>query len=320
MQLAASCQEEGGIILYLDSEHSLDAEYCKKIGLNIEDPGFIIVQEETADSALTTALRILAEGVVDLIIVDSLANLMPEAVYEKIMEKGVGAAVVGNKARLLTQFMESAIGLAHRQQVAVVCTQQMRTVMKPGLPPRETSASPNSVKHNTSLRAKVSRKKDNEGEGKKTDETYQGKSQETIVRIEKNKVGPPFRQALYQIEYGVGVLYWDDLLDCCTVHGVKNVVQGGKFTIVDDNGEILGKFYRKGAEEFFRNPENRDAAIMLVDKLSDAVGIHLWDPLRGSTGRRIGPYTSEEIEACGGTLIDGIDFEESVPDEEVAVL
>lgn len=317
MQIAASCQEEGGVILYVDSEHALDPGYCRAIGLDVEDPGFLIIQEETADVALTAALRMLDEGVIDLVVIDSLANLTPASVDEKVMEEGVGKALVGTKARLLTQFMESAIGRVHKSGAAMFGIQQMRTVMKPGQMVREDTASPNSVKHNSSVRMKIQRKGDNEGTGKKTDETYRGESQETILKVTKNKVAPPFRQSLFTIEYGKGALYWDDLLDCCVVYGIKNVVPGGKFTIVDDNGEILGKFYRKGAEQFFA--ENPAAGTLLVDKLSDAVCIHLWDPIRGSKDRRIGPYTAEERAAVGGSVIDGIVFEESAEDGDVDI-
>jgi recombination protein RecA len=231
------------------------------------------------------------------------------------MEEGVGKAIVGRKAQLQTNFFESAVGRAHRGEVAMFNTQQMRTKMKPGMPVMEDTASCNSVRHNTSVRMKVARKGDNPGTGLKGDETYVGISQETIVKIVKNKVGPPFRQALYTVEYGKGVLYWDDLLDSCVVHGVGNVVAGGKFSIIDDNGVILGKFWRKGVEEFFT--ENPEVGVMLVDKLSNAVGIHLWDPIRMTEGgtRRIGPYTTEELDAIGGTVVGTINFEESAEED-----
>jgi recombination protein RecA len=314
LQTAASCQEEGGIILYVDSEHALDIKYCMSLGLDVEDPGFIIVQEDTADKALDAALALIEQGTIDMLIIDSLANLIPATTYDKVVDQGVGSAVIGSKAKLQTQFIEAAIGKVHRDDIAMFNVQQMRTIMKPGQTPRDDSATQAaSMRHNTSVRVKVSRKGDNEGTGRKTDETYVGESQESIARVTKNKVAPPFRQALYTVAYGKGALYWDDLLDSCIVHGVEGVSFTSMFQIVDtETGETYPKFYRKKAEEFFR--KNPEVGTMLVDKLSDAVGIHLWDPIRGSRGRRIGPYTIDEIEAVGGTVIDCVDFEESADD------
>lgn len=302
MQVSASCQEEGGIILYIDSEHSLDAVYAKNIGLDVDDPGFRIIQESEGDIPLDAAIKFLDAGVVDLIVIDSLANMAPRAQQEAIAEHGVGKANVALKARMWGQFIEKAIGAIHRGEVAMFNIQQMRVIMKPGQTPREDSAtSSNSLRHNTSVRIKNSRKGDNEGVGNKGDETYEGNSQETIARVTKNKVGPPFRQALYTIQYGKGAMYWDDLLDCCIVHGVPGVSFSKMFEIVNtETGEAYPKFYRKqgsGAEAFFAKYPG--VGIDLVDKLSDKVGIHLWDPIRGSKDRRIGPYTEEEMEAAG---------------------
>lgn len=309
LQIAATCQSENGIVLYIDTEHALDPKYCASLGVDLNDPGFYVVQEESADRALDAAIKLITQGMVDLVVIDSLANLLPDVTKQKIDEQGVGASSVATKAQLQTKFIESIISAVNLHKVALVNVQQQRAMSAGGgampLPGSATQAL--SVKHNTSLRIKVARTKDNTGDGNKSDSSYVGVSQETLAKIEKNKVAPPFRQALYTIKYGEGVLYWEDLLECCIARNmpyVSLVSNGRMYEIIDpDTGEVYPKFYKKSGEgsvQFFK--DNPEIGCKLVDKLSDIVCIHLWDPIRGSVDRRIGPYSQEEIEELGSPV------------------
>jgi recombination protein RecA len=323
MQVTASAQELDLVILYIDSEHSLDTVYATSLGIDVDDPAFRIIQENEGDIPLDAATELLEAGAVDFIVIDSIANMAPRAQKDAIREHGVGKANVALKSRMWGQFIEQAIDSIHKGKVAMLNLQQMRVIMKPGQTPREDSAtSSHSLRHNTSCRVKVSRKGDNEGTGNKTDETYEGSSQESIARVIKNKVGPPFRQGLFTIQYGKGVMYWDDLLDCCIVHGISGVSFSKMFEVIDtDTGETYPKFYRKqglGADAFFEKyPE---LGVKLVDKLSDKVGIHLWDPIRGAKDRRVGPYSEEELEAMGATVTEFVpesDDDDSLEDDPI---
>ena len=312
LQTCAVCQQAGGIILYVDSEHALDKKYCTQLGLDVDDPSFILVQTTTADDAFNTIIKYLDARVVDLIIIDSLANMVPLSMDEQYHENGVGKALVGTKARLSTAFTELAVSRVHKSNAAMIVLQQMRTKMAPGQPVRETSASPNSVKHNTSLRIKFSRVSDTIS-GLRGDESMRGDFQESIAKVEKNKVGPPFMQSLFRLGYGSGADYYLNLVNSCIVYKIPNVIPGGKNTIVDDNGEEICKFYPKGAAETLRNYP--DTVSLLVDKLSDMVGINLYDPARPN--RHVGPYadTIPMIEEFANEEVDLLLVEAIIDDE-----
>ena len=194
LQAIAECQKAGGTCAFIDAEHALDPQYARKLGVDIDN--LLVSQPDHGEQALEIADMLVRSGAIDLIVVDSVAALTPRAEIEGEM----GDSHMGLQARLMSQALRKITGNAKRSNCMVIFINQIR--MKIGV----MFGSPETLKFYASVRLDIRRV----GQVKEGDEIV---GSETKVKVVKNKMAPPFREALFQILYGKGVNHLGELVD-----------------------------------------------------------------------------------------------------------
>ena len=212
LQIIAQCQKEGGVCAFIDAEHALDPQYAEKLGVNIDE--LILSQPNTGEQALEVADMLVKSKNVDLVIIDSVAALVPRAEIEGEM----GDHHVGLQARLMSQALRKITGNIQRSGATVVFINQIRMKIGVMFGSPETTTGGNALKFYSSVRLDIRRI----GSVKEGDEVM---GNETRVKVVKNKVSPPFKQAEFQIMYGQGINQEGEILD-----------YGNKLGLVDKSG------------------------------------------------------------------------------------
>ncbi len=207
LQAVAECQKAGGTAAFVDAEHALDPVYAQKLGVNIDD--LIVSQPDTGEQALEIVDMLVRSGAVDIVIVDSVAALTPRAEIEGDM----GDQHVGLQARLMSQALRKITGNVKRSNCTAVFINQIRMKIGVMFGSPETTTGGNALKFYSSVRLDIRRT----GAIKQGDEVV---GNETRVKVVKNKVAPPFRQAEFQIMYGKGVYHMAELLDIGVKQGL----------------------------------------------------------------------------------------------------
>ncbi len=225
LHIIAEAQKEGGIAAFIDAEHALDVHYARKLGVNVDD--LLVSQPDTGEQALEIAEVLARSGGVDVIVIDSVAALVPRAEIEGEM----GEMQVGLQARLMSQAMRKLTAAIAKTQTAVIFINQIRMkigMMGYGSP--ETTPGGNALKFYSSLRLDIRRvgtiKQDGEPIGNRV-----------RVKVVKNKMAPPFKEAEFDIYYGEGISRFTELLDLGVKMGV--VEKSGAWYSFD--GERLGQ-------------------------------------------------------------------------------
>ena len=224
LQIIAQCQKEGGTCAFIDAEHALDPQYAEKLGVNVDE--LLLSQPDTGEQALEVADMLVKSKSVDLVIIDSVAALVPRAEIEGEM----GDHHVGLLARLMSQALRKITGNIQRSGATVVFINQIRMKIGVMFGSPETTTGGNALKFYSSVRLDIRRI----GAVKEGDEVV---GNETRVKVVKNKVSPPFKQAEFQIMYGMGINQEGEMLDYGNKLGL--VEKSGAFYKLD--GETIGQ-------------------------------------------------------------------------------
>ena len=254
LQVVAEIQKLGGTAAFIDAENALDPQYAQKIGVNIND--LLISQPDTGEQALEIADMLVRSGSVDVIVIDSVAALVPKAELEGEM----GDSLPGLQARLMSQALRKLTGNIKRTNTLVIFINQIRMKIGVMFGSPETTTGGNALKFYASVRLDIRRI----GSIKKADEVV---GNETRVKVVKNKVAPPFREAIFDIMYGEGISREGEVLELGVAHD-----------IVDKSGAWYG--YKKerigqgkdNAREFLR--EHPEMAAEIEALVREKVGVN----------------------------------------------
>jgi recombination protein RecA len=207
LQVIAECQKNGGTAAFIDAEHALDPTYARKLGVNVDD--LLVSQPDNGEQALEIADMLVRSGAIDVIVVDSVAALTPRAEIEGEM----GDSHVGLQARLMSQALRKITGNAKRSNCMVVFINQIRMKIGVMFGSPETTTGGNALKFYASVRLDIRRI----GQIKDGEEIV---GSETKVKVVKNKVAPPFREALFQIMYGQGTNRLGEVIDLAAAQDI----------------------------------------------------------------------------------------------------
>ena len=224
LQVIAEAQKKGGTAAFVDAEHALDPIYAQKLGVNVED--LLVSQPDTGEQALEIADMLVRSGAVDVIVIDSVAALTPKAEIEGDM----GDSHMGLQARLMSQALRKLTANIKRTNTLVIFINQIRMKIGVMFGNPETTTGGNALKFYSSVRLDIRRI----GNIKKGDEIV---GSETRVKVVKNKVAPPFRQAEFDIFYGEGISREGEIIDL----GVKLGIVDKAGAWYSYNGDRIGQ-------------------------------------------------------------------------------
>jgi recombination protein RecA len=257
LHVISQAQRLGGICAFIDMEHALDPVYAEQIGVNIGD--LYISQPDTGEQALEIAEALVRSGAVDVIVLDSVAALVPRAEIEGEM----GDAHVGLQARLMSQALRKLSGAIKQSNTAMIFTNQLRMKIGVMFGNPETTTGGRALKFYASMRLDIRRVEAIKAGGDVV-------GSRTMVRITKNKVSAPFREAEFDIMYGTGISYEGDLLDLAT--GLGFVDKRGAFFRLASTEEMLGQG-RENAKQYLR--DHPDVCAKLDQAVREAYNLPL---------------------------------------------
>jgi recombination protein RecA len=260
LEVIAQCQKMGGTAAFVDAEHALDPTYAEKLGVKVDD--LLVSQPDTGEQALEITDMLVRSGAVDIVVVDSVAALTPKAEIEGEM----GELQVGLHARLMSQALRKLTGNIKRSNTIVIFINQIRLKIGVMFGNPETTTGGNALKFYSSVRLDIRRI----GALKNGEEVI-GNS--TRVKVVKNKVAPPFREAEFEILYGYGISREGELIDMAVNNGM--IDKSGSWYAY--KGERIGQGKDNARTFLQQNPK-------IADDLTVALRAKLLAPRRGQTG------------------------------------
>ena len=255
LETIAQCQKNGGVCAFIDAENAFDPIYARKLGVKVEE--LMVSQPDTGEQALEICDTLVRSGGIDMVVVDSVAALVPKAEIEGEM----GDSHVGLQARLMSQALRKLTGHIKRTNTLVVFINQIRMKIGVMFGSPETTTGGNALKFYASVRLDIRRT----GQIKKGDDVI---GNETKVKVIKNKVAPPFRQAEFDILYGEGISWEGELIDL----GVKHNIVEKSGAWYSYNGAKIGQG-KDNVRVWLK--ENPDIANEIDAKIRAAVGINV---------------------------------------------
>jgi recombination protein RecA len=253
LQVIAEMQKLGGTCAFIDAEHALDVQYAQKLGVNLQD--MLISQPDTGEQALEIVDALVRSGSVDMVVIDSVAALVPKAEIEGEM----GDSLPGLQARLMSQALRKLTATIKKTNTMVIFINQIRMKIGVMFGSPETTTGGNALKFYASVRLDIRRT----GSIKKGEEVI---GNETKVKVVKNKVSPPFKTAEFDILYGEGISREGEIIDL----GVNAKVLDKSGAWIAYNGEKIGQG-KDNAREFLR--ENPELAHEIENRVREAMGV-----------------------------------------------
>ncbi|MBC7264503.1 MAG: recombinase RecA [Chloroflexi bacterium] len=295
--IIAEAQKAGGVAAFIDVEHALDPGYAAKCGVDVDN--LYISQPDTGEQALEIAEALVRSGAVDVIVIDSVAALVPRAEIEGEM----GDSHMGLQARLMSQALRKLVGAIKRSNTAVIFTNQLRQKIGVVFGNPETTTGGNALKFYAAVRLDMRRM-----EGIKQGGDVIGNR--TKVRVKKNKLAPPFKSAEFDIMYDEGISREGDVLDVATELGIVEK-RGAHYAF----GEVRLGQGRENVRLFLK--ENPDITDEIEAKIRATVGL----PPKGESGparvsAALGKLPKAEISDEGEPLAEeGLSYEDDFEDE-----
>jgi recombination protein RecA len=253
LHIVAEAQRNGGIAAFIDAEHALDPVYARAIGVDVDE--LLISQPDTGEQALEIADMLIRSGALDVIVIDSVAALVPRAEIEGEM----GDTHVGLQARLMSQALRKLAGTLSKSRTTAIFINQLREKIGVVYGSPETTPGGRALKFYSSLRLDIRRIES-------IKDGAEDVGNRVRVKVAKNKMAPPFRKAEFDIMFGHGISREGSLLDVAVDHGIVKK-SGAWFTFDEDQ---LGQG-RENAKRFLR--ENPEVAVQLQAKVFEAVGL-----------------------------------------------
>ena len=252
--IVAECQKKGGIAAFVDAEHALDPEYAKNLGVNIDE--LLISQPDTGEQALDITEELVRSGAVDIIVVDSVAALVPKAEIEGSMED----QQMGLQARLMSKALRKLTGVIGKTNTTVIFINQLRQKIGVMYGNPETTTGGTALKYYASIRMEIKRVEGLKGDGEDV-------GNHVRVRVLKNKVAPPFRTAEFDIMFGKGICKIGNILDVAVNFDI--VKKAGSWFSFND--EKLGQGRDKAKEYLSTNTEMLNTIEKLIrEKLAES--------------------------------------------------
>ena len=261
LHAVAEAQKRGGIAAFIDAEHALDTVYARKLGVNCDE--LLVSQPDTGEQALEIADMLVRSGAIDILVIDSVAALVPRAEIEGEM----GDAHMGLQARLMSQALRKLTGTIGKTNTAVVFINQIRMKIGVMFGNPETTTGGNALKFYASVRLDIRRT----GAIKDGQEVIGNR---TKVRVVKNKMAPPFKEAEFDIMYGEGISQTGDLLDM----GVATEIIEKSGAWYSFEGERIGQG-RENVKRFMQ--DNPDIFQNIQNRVKTALGLRVPTPEAG---------------------------------------
>jgi len=253
LHIVAEAQKQGGIAAFIDAEHALDTAYAKKLGVNCDE--LLVSQPDTGEQALEITDMLVRSGAIDVLVIDSVAALVPRAEIEGEM----GDSHMGLQARLMSQALRKLTGTISKTSTSVIFINQIRMKIGVMFGNPETTTGGNALKFYSSVRIEIRRMA-----AIKDGQEVMGNR--TKAKVVKNKMAPPFKQAEFDIMYGEGISSTGELLDI----GVEADVIEKSGSWYSYEGERIGQG-RENVKKFFK--ENEELFNRLMIKVKAAIGL-----------------------------------------------